>query len=51
MPTYGRHDRFIANADWCLSFPNTMIYNLPMLKSDHAPILAILDAKPTKKTL
>lgn len=33
-----------CNANWCANFPNTMIYHLPMMKSDHAPILAILDS-------
>jgi hypothetical protein len=37
--TYERLDRFLANADWCSAFPNAMVYNLPMMKSDHGMLL------------
>lgn len=40
-PTYKRLDRCLANADWYTAFPTTMVYHLPMMKSDHAPILAV----------
>ena len=43
-PTYERLDIFLANAEWCSAFPNTMIYHLPMMKSHHARILAMLSA-------
>lgn len=49
VPTYERLDRFLANSKWCDVFPNTMVYNLPVMKSDHAPVLAILDAMPCKR--
>ena len=48
-PTYERLDRCLANAEWCTIFPRTTIYHLPILYSDHAPILAILESKPTPK--
>jgi hypothetical protein len=35
-------DCCLANAEWCSSFPTTTIYHLPMMWSDHAPILAVL---------
>ena len=41
-PTYERLDRCLGNANWCASFTNTMVYHLPMMKTDHAPILAVL---------
>jgi endonuclease/exonuclease/phosphatase family metal-dependent hydrolase len=43
-PTYERLDRCLGNADWCKVFPSTTIYHLPMLYSDHAPILAVLNS-------
>ena len=47
-PTYERLDRCLGNADWCSAFPTTTLYHLPMMKSDHAPILAVLDSKRPK---
>lgn len=43
-PTFKRLGRCIANAEWCTAYPNTTVYHLPMLRSDHAPILAILNS-------
>lgn len=37
--TFERLDRCLGNADWCQAFPNTVVYHLPMLYSDHTPIL------------
>lgn len=49
IPTYERLDRCFANVEWCKVFPNTAVYNLPIMYSDHAPILTI--SKPvTVKT-
>lgn len=31
--------------EWCFNYPNTTVYHLPMLYSDHAPIIAILNPK------
>jgi hypothetical protein len=42
VPTYERLDRCLGNAEWCKVFPSTTIYHLPMMYSDHAPILAVL---------
>ena len=47
-PTYERLDRCLGNADWCSAFPTTTVYHLPMMKSDHAPILAVLNSTRTK---
>ena len=50
-PTYERLDRYLGNAEWCMAFPATTIYHFPMLRSDHAPILAVLHsnrARPKK---
>lgn len=41
IPVYERLDRCFANAEWCNAFPNTTVYNLPIMYSDHAPILSI----------
>ena len=38
-PIFERVDRCLANAEWCGMFPNTNVYNLPIILSDHAPIL------------
>lgn len=40
-----RLDRCLANVEWCFNYPNTTVYHLPMLYSDHAPIIAILNPK------
>jgi hypothetical protein len=44
VPTYERLDRCLGNAEWCKVFPATTIYHLPMMYSDHAPILAVLNS-------
>ena len=43
-PTFQRLDRCLANAEWCMAHPATTVYHLPMLRSDHAPILTILNS-------
>ncbi|KAG2627852.1 hypothetical protein PVAP13_3KG264398, partial [Panicum virgatum] len=42
VPTYERLDKSLGNAEWCIAFSKTTVYHLPMLHSDHAPILPIL---------
>jgi hypothetical protein len=37
-------DHSLANAEWCHAYPNTTVYHLPMLRSDHAPILTLLSS-------
>jgi hypothetical protein len=44
VPTYERLDRCLATAKWCLSFPSTTIYHLPIMYNDHTPILAVLNS-------
>jgi endonuclease/exonuclease/phosphatase family metal-dependent hydrolase len=44
VPTFQRLDRVLANAEWCLAFPGTTVYHLPMMRSDHAPILTMLNS-------
>ncbi|KAF4379337.1 hypothetical protein F8388_013555 [Cannabis sativa] len=34
-----RLDRGLADASWCIKFPNAKVLNLPILGSDHSPIL------------
>jgi hypothetical protein len=41
-PTFERLDCCLANAEWCMAYPRTTVYHLPMLCSDHAPILGRL---------
>jgi hypothetical protein len=41
MPTYERLDQCLANAEWCRVFPTTTVFHLPMMYSDHAPILLL----------
>lgn len=43
--TFERLDRACANDPWRLQFPDASIWNLPILLSDHSPI--ILDTNPT----
>ncbi|GJM87645.1 hypothetical protein PR202_ga03621 [Eleusine coracana subsp. coracana] len=50
-PMFQHLDRCLANAEWCAAFPRTAVFHLPMIYSDHAPILATLDSpahKPRK---
>lgn len=50
-PTFERLDRSLGNAEWCAAFPSTTVFHLPMMISDHAPILTVLQssrAKPRK---
>ncbi|PNT75667.1 hypothetical protein BRADI_1g36516v3 [Brachypodium distachyon] len=44
-PLYERLDRFFANPKWSDMFPNANVYNLPIMLSDHAPVLAMLHSK------
>jgi len=41
-PTFERLDRCLANAEWCSIFPSTTVFHLPMMYSDHVPILIML---------
>lgn len=40
-PTFERLDRCLANAEWCVAFPISNVYNMPIIHSlsDHAAIL------------
>jgi endonuclease/exonuclease/phosphatase family metal-dependent hydrolase len=49
-PTYERLDRCLGNAEWCMAFPATMIYHIPMMNNDHAPILVVLNSNRTHTT-
>ncbi|PNT74998.1 hypothetical protein BRADI_1g26043v3 [Brachypodium distachyon] len=49
-PLYERLDRFFANPEWSDMFPNANVYNLPIMLSDHAPVLAVLHFKFKKPT-
>lgn len=44
-PIYERLDRCLGNTGWCLAYPNTTIYHLPMMYNDHAPILVVLNSQ------
>uniref|UniRef100_A0ACD5WIG9 Uncharacterized protein n=1 Tax=Avena sativa TaxID=4498 RepID=A0ACD5WIG9_AVESA len=44
-PIFERLDRCLANAEWCTLFPNTNVFNLPIILSDHAPILISTESK------
>ncbi|MBA0570745.1 hypothetical protein Golob_004359 [Gossypium lobatum] len=37
--TYKRLDRALASDTWVSSFPHCIVYHLPLIKSDHRPIL------------
>ena len=38
-PLFERLDRGLVNAEWCDVYPNTNVFNLPIMFGDHAPIL------------
>jgi hypothetical protein len=44
-PVFERLDRCLANADWCDLFPNTNVFNLPIMFGDHAPILVSTESQ------
>ena len=49
-PLFQRLDRCLANHEWCMLYPNTNVYNMPLLHcfSDHALILCSTDGKARK---
>lgn len=48
MPTFERLDRSLANAEWCAAYPQSVVLHLPMIHSDHSPILTILHSSHRK---
>jgi hypothetical protein len=44
-PVHRRLDRCLVNADWCAIYPSSKVLNLPIILSDHAPILFSTDGK------
>ncbi|KAJ1296855.1 hypothetical protein BS78_01G334300 [Paspalum vaginatum] len=46
--TFERLDRCLANANWCQIYPHSVVYHLPMLYNDHAPILTIMESSNPK---
>jgi len=42
-------DRVFCSLDWRLSFPEAKAYALPVVGSDHSPLLLMSNAKPAKK--
>lgn len=50
-PVFERLDRCLANAEWCGLFPNTNVFNLPIMLGDHAPILVSTDSQFRKPKL
>ena len=45
-PIYERLDRAFGNGDWLVHYPNSCVWHLPRISSDHAPILCTLDTPP-----
>lgn len=43
-----RIDRVLVNMDWIETFPNSVVQNLPLLGSDHSPMLLQLDVQERK---
>ncbi|XP_031105322.1 uncharacterized protein LOC116010180 [Ipomoea triloba] len=39
-----RLDRALSNVQWKLTYPNTVVEHLPMLHSDHTPLIIITDS-------
>jgi hypothetical protein len=52
-PIFERLDHCLANAEWCSLYPNTNVFNLPIIHSlsDHAPILISTDSQFRKPKL
>jgi hypothetical protein len=51
-PVYECLDRGLVNPEWCAIYPNTNVFNLPIILSDHSPILISTDGtykKPRQK--
>lgn len=48
FPTFQRLDRCLANPEWRSQFTNASVHHIPMLYSDHAHILTIINPKPFK---
>jgi hypothetical protein len=48
---FERLDRGLANAEWCSLFPNTNVFNLPIMFGDHAPILVSTESQFRKPKL
>ena len=46
--TYERLDRGLVNPDWCAEYPLTKVLNLPVILSDHAPILITTEGRYRK---
>lgn len=42
---FERLDRCLANDEWCGVFPNTNVFNLPIMFGDHAPILVSTESQ------
>ena len=42
-PIHRHLDRCLVNSQWCSFYPNTKVLNLPIILSDHAPILISTD--------
>lgn len=46
---YERLDRSYATSDWRIMFPNAITWNLPILLSDHSPIILDFNPKNSKR--
>lgn len=47
-PTMERLDKCLVNVEWCGVFPNSNVFNLPIIYSDHAPILLSTETQMRK---
>lgn len=47
-PILERLDRCLVNAEWCGIYPSSNVFNLPIIYSDHAPILLSTEAQTRK---
>uniref|UniRef100_A0A803L9V7 Uncharacterized protein n=1 Tax=Chenopodium quinoa TaxID=63459 RepID=A0A803L9V7_CHEQI len=48
-PIYEQLDRAYANDEWRFSFPDAFLWNLPLMFSDHGPIILQLKRRRDKK--
>jgi hypothetical protein len=50
-PVFELLDRCLANVEWCDLYPNTNVFNLPIMFGDHAPILVSTESQYHKPKL
>jgi len=45
-----RLDRALCNLDWCLTFPEAVVFALPTVGSNHSPLLLHTEVQQTRRS-